>query len=639
MNYPKSCKFKLFVEGVWIPDAFWSARITSTVNGCARAEISLTPVGEARFVLERTLVHVFWEHDGAYRLIFEGEVVADRFVKKTKERAHVLVCEDFSSHWKQAYRLFFDITYQDPMPDRKVLNINAYKGITESGAQKPHTNFLHSAFGDGKGATVSLPQGIYNLLKMMVVTNDFFSLADQRLNLVDRAYVVQNAFSHEIMKRFILAPEAKVNMQLGPLANLHQILMQLMSQIYYQFVPIASPHHITARDDGDPFSTGAPAQFLFLPELDFTAPPRCNVLFPEHYGEFEITRDFMAAPTRTQVTAAMNEGGSIDRWYAPEEIQDIYSDKSGEQSVVLPEEMLKGIVLHQATFDSRETIFAGAEIEALRKDYASIVNYIHHRKRFSSRSINSVVGRFNPFLVCGLPALILDSDWGGFIGSLTSVTHTLDGRGSAHTTASMARIRIPVTDEKPDYVPDWAWDRETQAPKGFYDPEGKLAAAGKPFWFESSLDPSNIGEFYEKALGHTQDQGSIMTYGAETPYESVSEAVEGLRDNYFSMAQNTPEARQDWALRYVSRDIATEFEVFTALGASPRLNEEEFDEFNELPDDEMRLKGFPEYIGASENVGVDIADVVVSGPFIIERQAWARALRRKLAEKHVHYKN
>lgn len=56
-------EFKVCLEGVAVP--FHQVEITASVDGPARARIWVTPVAHARFVLPRTLAHVFWRHGDA----------------------------------------------------------------------------------------------------------------------------------------------------------------------------------------------------------------------------------------------------------------------------------------------------------------------------------------------------------------------------------------------------------------------------------------------------------------------------------------------------------------------------------------------------------------------------------------------
>ena len=634
-------RFKLFLEGVEVPSAFWEANINTSVGGHAMCTISMTPTVAMRYVLPRCLVHLFWWHNGAYRTIFSGEVVGRGLEQGVSRRAITFSAIGFSSYWDHAYRLYDDAGYGHPQADARAFNISATQidSTTARVTGLAHV-FLFKLYKDAT-APISVRSLISALFDKMVDTNTFFRMAQRRLKLTERVYTANNAFCAQLLQRFITSSGRSTDIGQGPLASLTPLLGTLLGNIYYQSITMTSP---ASR-------SGVPYEQIFFPENDFADVPRCNVFFPDHYGELKYQHRFLHAPTRTWISPVLRtsetpvEGGATQpvetylHYYAPNEIRDLVnSESTGSRRILLPEEIYKGGIFQQRTLrgfsTSQGTDQVVESVVAKELEWpGTVANFYHARARAEAQSVPQIVGRFNPFLVAGLPGMVLNEDMGPIIGTISSYSHILSGKGRAHTVTQLHRVRTVNIGTKPDYVPQWMWDLD-QAPVTQLH-QGNGANEQRSVWYDASLSPQNIAEsFYRHILGTDLSQTSILASPEENGprLSSVAEGAEALYNYYFRGLDDA--GRIQYARTYNARPIATEEEVFSAIGAMA-IHNQTGPNWQHTPH---------EYSGSTPlNIAghtvteqeLNAAIQSIEGPFLPGRQQWAQAVRAGLSGQRI----
>ena len=650
MTTVESYQFKLFLEGVEVPNAAWQANIACQANTHARCTLSMVPVPIARNVLPRTLVHLFWHDREDWRAIFCGEVTGRGIEEGHDSRNIVYHCKSFSSYWDHCYRAYYDESQQMPTISSKNLNISV-QSTDKSNTTVLVNTFLRSAFvlspaedtakGSRETSTPAgrvakdIDEGILAILDKMVEINAFFRHAHNRLDLVSRNYVLNNKFTSRLLTNFVNASSFSLDSQTGPLATLTDLFRVLFPMVFFQFVPLTSPAMISGRRDKlHQSTTGAtiPVEMLLLPELDFAPPPWCNVIYPDQYIHFSFDEDFMAAPTRsfffegaivgkdttyTTYSAPYKNidgetifGGKTVIQYDSKETGKPKITNSQTSQVLFREEMLKGAVFSQQYIQGRDTIFGpGTEetvVAEFRQDLAKITNYRHFKNRAASRSIPNVSMRFNPYLVAGLPALLLYR-YGPFLGTVGTYTHTISGKGHARTSCQLHHVRMPDLDKK--------WNEtDMNGPPPFYYAHETGEFTGRPIWYDDNLGTRNIGEtFYKKALAVDSIMSVETDEDMKKPPETLHDAVKLVHTAFFS------EARHEYIRNQTRRPIPTAKEVFAAIGV-------DIDSTNRT---EGVAKGYVKDIqfASQDNVNAFV-DRAKGKPFMHERHTWARDLAK-----------
>lgn len=179
---------------------------------------------------------------------------------------------------------------------------------------------------------------------------------------------------------------------------------------------------------------------IFRPDCFFAAPPKCNVIFPEQYTQFNYSRNFLQEVTRLRLQTGMAFIPSSEKLlasyhYAPsmKEIRDL-AKKQGSAGirVLLPWEKFSGI-LPKFELVSEVNYIANKREKQIKKNVVGqAVNYAQRaanfnflKYRFAARSME-VSGKFNPFLVAGFPGLLITQP---FILDPTQIDTALSAAG------------------------------------------------------------------------------------------------------------------------------------------------------------------------------------------------------------------
>jgi hypothetical protein len=157
---------------------------------------------------------------------------------------------------------------------------------------------------------------------------------------------------------------------------------------------------------------------IFRPDIWFTAPPRCNVLFPEMYDQFSFSRQFLREVSRIELQTHNeilgNDALFNGRYYAPN-VEDV------RRGVKLSSRRFARLIMDHELFTGIVPMFENmseANLFAMRSGKVSkggskvsyaqrAVNFQYFKYRFDARSM-SASGRFNPQFVPGFPSLIID---------------------------------------------------------------------------------------------------------------------------------------------------------------------------------------------------------------------------------------
>jgi len=162
---------------------------------------------------------------------------------------------------------------------------------------------------------------------------------------------------------------------------------------------------------------------IFRPDCFFVAPPKCNVLFPEQYTQFQYQRNFLQEITRLRLTTGLQfisgKGSSFfqSSHFAPatKDIKELAKSQGNKGlRTLLPWEKYSGI-LPKFEHISEVNYHANRRQRKIQKNvighgrnYAQrAANFNFMKYRFAPRTL-TVSAKFAPQFVLGFPALIID---------------------------------------------------------------------------------------------------------------------------------------------------------------------------------------------------------------------------------------
>lgn len=157
---------------------------------------------------------------------------------------------------------------------------------------------------------------------------------------------------------------------------------------------------------------------ILRPDCYFAAAPRCNVIFPEHFSQVSYDRAYLTEVTRSLTmvynTLVGRDELLADKIMAPNIGLDMakIQRQVGNSSyrVLMPHERHTGIIPrtewlpNTAAFDKSQ---GKEKMRGARLNWVNRAALFHFFKyRFGPRRV-SIAGKFNPFVVCGFPAVVI----------------------------------------------------------------------------------------------------------------------------------------------------------------------------------------------------------------------------------------
>jgi hypothetical protein len=184
--------------------------------------------------------------------------------------------------------------------------------------------------------------------------------------------------------------------------------------------------------EGDPGAVDRLQTQIFRPDCFFVAPPKCNVIFPDQCTSFQYSRNFLQEVTRLRLHEewefGINEGLLEQNVHFAPSMAGIkrLAKKQGNSSVraLLEWEIYSGILpkfetIHEVNYASGKSerrlglkgTGKGSDRTSVKGDAVDytqrVANFNYLKYRFAARTAD-VNTRFDPFLVCGYPAVVID---------------------------------------------------------------------------------------------------------------------------------------------------------------------------------------------------------------------------------------
>lgn len=158
---------------------------------------------------------------------------------------------------------------------------------------------------------------------------------------------------------------------------------------------------------------------VFKPDIFFTTPPCCNVIFPEFHQQIQWGRNFLSEPTRLMLQGGSGRSGNIfgggysklGVYFAPDcpsMRNDIKLSSVKFARSIMDHELFAGIIPARAQIPWAKVYRVDTRDKAKKFTYIQrLANFEYARQHYASRN-GTVVGVFNPYFIPGFPALIVD---------------------------------------------------------------------------------------------------------------------------------------------------------------------------------------------------------------------------------------
>lgn len=157
---------------------------------------------------------------------------------------------------------------------------------------------------------------------------------------------------------------------------------------------------------------------VFKPDIWFTAPPRCNVLFPDQYTQLNYARNFMQEPTRFLLKTNNEFFGEdilFDQFFFAPQARTVRGQKRTLRALfrndLMDHELFTGILPVFEKMGELNIFAVRSGTVQGKNPKVSLAhrsaNFLYFKHRFAARQMQ-VTARFNPYLAPGFPCLVLD---------------------------------------------------------------------------------------------------------------------------------------------------------------------------------------------------------------------------------------
>lgn len=188
-------------------------------------------------------------NDQKWRLFFCGEVVGYQFVKSYNNRGIILDCMDLSIYWDTCYQYKVNVA---SLTGNGVANFvgagttlfdtffqSATSTIVDVVSRRSHSRPDLTGLLSGVVHLLERVGGVYTRSRGFKGVNDFFSIAELRLHLIDMICASENDDSSRLMfaRRAFNSWTRREGGQLGEIASFREILNLLNRYIFHNVIP------------------------------------------------------------------------------------------------------------------------------------------------------------------------------------------------------------------------------------------------------------------------------------------------------------------------------------------------------------------------------------------------------------------
>ncbi len=621
----------VYLNGIETPAETCS--VSSSTNNIAQAQVTFPPdvllrrIGaEDRVRLTVFYYDTFYEDlrnpGPAYRLLFDGEIVGYNYTNSEKGRQLAYVAVDFLAVLTQVTP---SLIFNTKSLENASLNSHHAAGVSAVAASIAPTWALFN-MGLASGELITKPsQFVDNVVRLIMgegslgtsqstIVTHWFSRWEKRVKFRNRFVPAKLLEDYEGTGVFPLLRAAQDDQTLKSLAaygdrivnssSFYELVISLLQAMYFELSPMLAPPCVsidaTTREvvgaPGVPLSVPselALASYVTKPQMFFGFPPKCNVIWPSMVHNHAYNEDFATQPTRTYVGdpylfdtltdgKAGGQGAPVEKHAMTAGYPEIADrllrtvetggDTSHHNFLVFAEEFYKGPVYNSiiappwvSLLSHNDDNAEGTGLTQITKLYASME---HYRTRYARRN-GSVNMHFNPYVVTGLPMVVIDEPTSNHhvFSYLASVTHSL-------TQSSMStQINYTYGQTFDDFFETLITQRAVAAP-AYKDiqfaPMHPLAELRDQFQRKKES-----AEFYQMLLWHNQNIECIFDYDLIIGVEGADEDVDDLhydlatsnaishdervqtpkfliKDAYHAIAQDPVKA-----MRYASRPVCS----------------------------------------------------------------------------------
>ena len=557
--------FAIYIEGEKIP--FSSASVSLTANEMSRANIVIPSSFSAPNIRRFSMVHIFYRSpyfydseskgrnnvkhdskDARWYLLWEGVVVGYGFNKEPGTSGFTLFCADYLSYLSSTRVALFNRKMWDSKYNLKRLFVGqqSYEITGE-----PFVNWVSKYFVE-KGIDInvtseqrkSMAELCSNFAKNWSEDMPLMSFHTKRVRLekkfgsvLDEA--ITKIFNAQELKAYVNNTANNMSGDVPVLA----ILEKMLRITYYNYVNIGPcPYYKNGNEL---------RQIVLKPEIFFSAPPLCNLVFPDQCLSVGNSINYMSMATRSYVIQRMGDRdkGASSVYFSPKELADKIGAVSGGIDISVPhgtkekkddgsydesfylDAEIEGALIPQTinlptelfSIDTDKGTFKNDRLKYMAEYSHNVQTLVNNTERFTLK--------FSPQIVADFPMAFLDK-YASVTGYVLSVNHQINASGSCSTQLDVNMVRPlanGVSDiERPVFISEkFGNDYISSTYLDLIGCSSVMEFAGGPIVTDVSISGSinNIFNLDGKSEGYYYDEvknGNAHQYISKTTFRKTA---------------------------------------------------------------------------------------------------------------------
>lgn len=576
-------KYKVLIEGIKIPV---QTIIRTQIEGEASDVILyLWPTNQGTQILRGSFITIFrWEErsetlektygqplkdsdvTGVWELFWDGYLDRKPSISRKESRSLVLYCKQWSfrmnSMYMRAFNLsMFDFSYNQ---DRAFMGINLvpnkFFDITGADVQSNIAAIEQKLI----STTGGIGAGLISMIQEASNWDELYARVEAVANIYNRFNYAENATINEILKRENIANIISGQvLRMSPSTTLMSLVNQIMYQTLYTFMSVPSPYIIADKTKIN--------QFIYKPQLFFAVPIISNVIFPSAVDQMEPIGTRVDQPTRVVVESKTNIVGKFTsqilnrKEYFPQKISSMCENYKADSEVDYYDKFTDEEFLEERLVPGQINMpFPDGLMHLVENDPEETIARIYGRYMYAiERNVSEPIRvqmKFDPYLICGLSAVIFDDQFGYILGRLRTIQDTIDlVNQTSKTQIEFVNVRIVPGIENGEAKDVEEEDFQIEDYADLFDGNNDYAM------FDNKFNNANIGEeFYEVLFGVK----AVNNHNSSESNKSISDAMKTLYENYSAAG----ESLEEFMVSIKYRPVVTEGQYMSFIEATPTGN-------------------------------------------------------------------
>ena len=455
--------FIVYLEGYQVPAK--SITVTKSINQPTECVIVLPTTDKIIEVQAGTLVHAFYfdAYKQVYRLMFDGIIKGPGYSKSNSKKDRKLYAVSSSSILNDIPTKYLAALQGEDFIQSGGAYTFYHIPTDERSKQMIKQNAIDADFTLGNLKNLTAVQYFEAFLKLLSNSwEHFYKNANTRMKIVgEHAFFDEGLYENFQGTQSLASALNLMNQAIVGLSDADTLaeILTTLKTIGYDYIEIPTPAYQsggakTWKSDADKltikYSANTMLKYILIPALINIIPPKCNVILSGEDGRLD-ERILDPVVTRLKYLYKMGDGTLMRSGEWP---PGLIKERTGDEKYSLMESeydtgmkpFMKDMEYYFNKVLGEKTFKPGVNEEEVKNNdmWVRKLAYDFENMQHSSNAVSIQLFEFNPYIVTGMPGIILDTTSGtAYYGDVVQHSMTIDqDKGRTITSVMLNNARV-----------------------------------------------------------------------------------------------------------------------------------------------------------------------------------------------------